>query len=116
MYKLIVKLLKETAEIETGMEEKSCRDQANRRQKQDLFWRNRKKISQIIKDYFYLPFFLLIIFYDLNPPVQLYFSKEEQWSQRAQSRAHCIAWNNLGQRFISMLSLYVLLIMYTVGS
>ncbi len=26
-----------------------------------LVWRNRKKISQIIKDYFYLPFFLLII-------------------------------------------------------
>jgi hypothetical protein len=24
-------------------------------------WRNRKQISQIIKDYFYLPFFLLII-------------------------------------------------------
>ena len=30
-----------------------------------LVWRNRKKISQIIKDYFYLPFFLLII---LCPP------------------------------------------------
>jgi hypothetical protein len=27
-----------------------------------LIWRNRKKISQIINDYFYLPFFLLIIF------------------------------------------------------
>jgi hypothetical protein len=26
-----------------------------------LVWRNRKKISQIIKDYFYLAFFLLII-------------------------------------------------------
>ncbi len=26
-----------------------------------LVWRNRKKMSQIIKDYFYLPFFLLII-------------------------------------------------------
>jgi hypothetical protein len=26
-----------------------------------LVWRNRKKISQIIKDYFHLPFFLLII-------------------------------------------------------
>jgi hypothetical protein len=26
-----------------------------------LVWRNRKKISQIIKDYFYLPFFLLFI-------------------------------------------------------
>ena len=26
-----------------------------------MVWRNGKKISQIIKDYFYLPFFLLII-------------------------------------------------------
>jgi hypothetical protein len=26
-----------------------------------LVWRNRKKISQIIKDYFHLPFYLLII-------------------------------------------------------
>jgi hypothetical protein len=43
------------------MAEKSSRDQAKRRQKLGLVWRNRKKISQIIKDYFYLPFFLLII-------------------------------------------------------
>ncbi len=35
--------------------------QANRRQKLGLVWRIRKKICQIIKDYFYLPFFLLII-------------------------------------------------------
>jgi hypothetical protein len=41
--------------------EKSRWDQANRRQKLGLVWRNRKKISQIIKEYFYLPFFLLII-------------------------------------------------------
>ncbi len=54
-------LLKETSKIETGMAEKSSWDQANRRQKLGLFWRNRKKISQIIKDYFYLPFVLLII-------------------------------------------------------
>ncbi len=53
--------VKETAEIETGMAEKSSWDQANIRQKLGLVWRNRKKISQIIKDYFYLPFFLLII-------------------------------------------------------
>jgi hypothetical protein len=51
----------ESAEIETGMAEKSCWDQANRRQKLSLVWKNRKKSSQIIKDYFYLPFFLLII-------------------------------------------------------
>jgi len=54
-------LKKETAEIETGMAEKSSWDQANRRQKHGLVWRNRKKISQIINDYLYLPFFLLII-------------------------------------------------------
>jgi hypothetical protein len=40
---------------------KSSWDQANRLQKLDLVWRIRKKISQIVKDYFYLPFFLLII-------------------------------------------------------
>ena len=54
-------LKQETAESETGMAEKSRLDQANSRQKPGLVWRNRKKISQIIKDYFYLPFFLLII-------------------------------------------------------
>ncbi len=45
----------------SGMTEKSSCDQANIQQKLGLVWRNRKKISQIIKDYFYLPFFLLII-------------------------------------------------------
>ncbi len=53
--------VKETAGIATGMAEKSSWDQANIRQKLGLIWRNRKKISQIIKEYFYLPFFLLII-------------------------------------------------------
>jgi hypothetical protein len=33
------------------MKEKSSRDQANRRQELGLVWRNRKKISQNIKDY-----------------------------------------------------------------
>ncbi len=42
-------------------QEKLSWDQANRRQKLGLVWRIRKKISQIIKDYFCLPFFLLII-------------------------------------------------------
>jgi hypothetical protein len=50
-------LLNGTSEIETGMAEKSSWDQANRRQKLGLVWRNRKKISQIMNDYFYLPFF-----------------------------------------------------------
>jgi hypothetical protein len=57
----IRKFLYQTAEIETGTAEQSHWDQANRRQKLGLVWRNRKKISQIIKEYFYLPFFLLII-------------------------------------------------------
>jgi hypothetical protein len=55
------KLKQETAENETRMAEKSRWDQANSRQKPGLVWRNRKEISQNIKDYFYLPFFLLII-------------------------------------------------------
>jgi hypothetical protein len=41
------------AEIEAGMAEKSIWDQqANIWQKLGLVWRNIKKISQIIKDYF----------------------------------------------------------------
>jgi hypothetical protein len=59
VYKVIT--LKETAVIETGMAGKSSWDQANRQRKLGLVWRIRKKISQIINDYFYLPFFLLII-------------------------------------------------------
>ncbi len=59
--KFVCLLIKETAEIETEMAEKSSLDQANIRQKLVMVWRNRKKICQIIKDYFYLPFFLLII-------------------------------------------------------
>ena len=39
--------------IETGMAGKSSWDQADRREKLGLVWRNRKKISQIIKDYLY---------------------------------------------------------------
>ncbi len=54
-------IVKETVKIETSMAEKSSWDLANIREKQGLVWRNRKKISQIIEDYFYLPFFLLII-------------------------------------------------------
>jgi hypothetical protein len=54
------------------MAENSSWDQANRRQTLGLVWRNRKKISQIIKDYFYLLFFLLIIF---APPPHVLFSK-----------------------------------------
>ncbi len=44
----VVNLLKENADFETGMAEESSWDQANRRQKHGLVWRNKKKISQII--------------------------------------------------------------------
>jgi hypothetical protein len=40
-------------------------DQANRREKLGLLWRNKKKISQIINDYPDLPFFFLIILFFL---------------------------------------------------
>jgi hypothetical protein len=42
-------------------------EQANRRQKLGLVWIIRKKISQIIKDYFHLPFFHLIILWGTGP-------------------------------------------------
>ena len=57
--KRLQKLKQETAENETGMAENSRMDQANRQQKPGLVWRNRKKISQIINDHLYLPFFIL---------------------------------------------------------
>jgi hypothetical protein len=70
-------LVKETAEIETGMAEKSGWE----RQKLDLVWRNRKKICQIIKDYFYLPFFLLIILWIsrwLRPFISMAYNLDRQ--------------------------------------
>jgi hypothetical protein len=54
-------LLKVTTETESEVAEKSSWDPAKRGEKLGLVWRNRKKISQIINDYLYLPFFLLII-------------------------------------------------------
>jgi hypothetical protein len=61
--KRLQKLKQEAVENETGMAEKSRWDQANRRQKPGLVWRNREKISNIIQDYYYLPFFLLIRYF-----------------------------------------------------
>ncbi len=58
---LLTTFLKRLQILKQEWQEKSSWDQANRRQKLGLVWRIRKKISQIIKDYFYLPFFLLII-------------------------------------------------------
>ncbi len=46
--------LLETAEIETGMADKSSWDLTHIRQKLGLVWRSRKKISPIFKDYFFL--------------------------------------------------------------
>jgi hypothetical protein len=59
------------------MAEKSRRDQANRRQKTCIVWRNRKKISLIIKDYFYLPFFLLIILWSNHGETADWYCKEK---------------------------------------
>jgi hypothetical protein len=60
----VYSLPKVTAEIETGMAKNPALGPANRRRKLGLAWRNRKKVSQIINAYLYLPFFLLIIFLD----------------------------------------------------
>ncbi len=73
--------VKETAEIETGMAEMSSWDQANIRQKLGLVWVNRKKISQIIKDYFYLQFFLLIILWYHPKPDNTRPWKWEAWTR-----------------------------------
>ena len=58
---LYVRDLKDTAQTESEVAEKSSWDPAKRGEKLGLVWRNRKKISQIINDYLCLPFFLLII-------------------------------------------------------
>ncbi len=68
------------------MAEKSSWDQANRRQKLGLVWRIRKKISQIIKDYFYLPFFLLIILW--RPLSSKKFSPLAVWPNCGESANH----------------------------
>ncbi len=46
-------------------------DQANIWQKPGAFWISRKKISKIIKDYFYLPFFLLIMLWGASKAVRM---------------------------------------------
>jgi hypothetical protein len=50
-------------------------DQANRGENLGLVSRNRNKISQIINDYLYLPFFLLIILYGLMGRSLIYYDK-----------------------------------------
>jgi hypothetical protein len=62
---------------ETGMAEMSNWDQANRRQKLGFGLENRKKISQIIKDYFPLPFFLIIILWQKTNSHRLKVHKHE---------------------------------------
>jgi hypothetical protein len=57
-----------TTETESELAEKSSWNQANRGEKLGLVWRNRKKISQIINDYLYLPFFLLNVLKHLSYP------------------------------------------------
>ncbi len=50
------------------MAEKSSWDQANIWKKLSLVWRNSKKFSQIIKDYFYLPFSSSLFMDGAQPP------------------------------------------------
>jgi hypothetical protein len=54
-------LLKKTAEIDTGMTEKVHLGPGRQTTKTRVGLEKYKKISQIIKVYFYLPFFLLVI-------------------------------------------------------
>ena len=61
-----ITFLKRLQILKHEWQEKPSWDQANRRQKLGLVWRIRKKISQIIKDYFHLPFFLLIILWPVH--------------------------------------------------
>ncbi len=75
--KRLQKLKQETAENETRMAEKSRWYQANRRQKTCIVWRNIKKISLIIKDYLYLPFFLLIILWSNHGETANWYCKEK---------------------------------------
>jgi hypothetical protein len=58
---MLLYLSSDTTETEYEITEMSSWGQANRGEKLGLVWRNRKKFSQIINDYFCLPFFLLII-------------------------------------------------------
>jgi hypothetical protein len=53
----------ERVQDEKKQEQQKCPAETRQRDGKNwgLVWRNRKKISQIIKDYFHLPFFLLII-------------------------------------------------------
>ncbi len=63
-------------------------DQANRRQKLGLVWRNRKKISQITNASFYLPFFLLIILWLLVIIFWRCGKCDKAFPQAAELRAH----------------------------
>jgi hypothetical protein len=59
--KFVRSLLKDTAETESEVAGKSSWDPAKREEKLGFVWGNRKKISQIINNYLYLLFFLLLI-------------------------------------------------------
>jgi hypothetical protein len=72
--KRLQKLKQETAVNETRMAEKSRWYQANRRQKTCIVWKNR---SLIIKDYLYLPFFLLIILWSNHGETADWYCKEK---------------------------------------
>ena len=64
----------DTAQTESEIAEMPSWDQANRGKKLGLIWRNKRKISQTINDYLFLPFFLLIILWgDLRHAHLLHF-------------------------------------------
>jgi hypothetical protein len=54
-------------------------DHPNTVEKLGLVWRNRNKISQIINDYLYFPFFLLI--YVMTIGLALFFLSRGSWLQ-----------------------------------
>ncbi len=78
--------VKETAEIGTVITEKSIWDQANIRQKIGLVWRNRKEISQIIKDYVFLLFFLWFILWRRLTERSLAILRHFQWEDTSFSK------------------------------
>ncbi len=73
-------------------------DQANRRQKLGLVWRNRKIISPIIKGYFYLPFFLLIILWHRSSPQATHVFSPQCFGMWIRIRLICISGSGFGMR------------------
>ncbi len=86
---LLTTFLKRLQILKQEWQYKPSWDQANRRQKLGLVWRIRKKISQIFKDYFYLPFFLLIILWYPRTFHRLTFYRRTFWGRTFRDRTFC---------------------------